>query len=43
MSKKWIGCLGFLAIVILVLLIAGGSLMGTYNRLVTQNEQIDAS
>src|SRR5437867_4099683 len=43
MSKKWIGCLGFLAIVILVLLIAGGSLMGTYNRLVTQNEQIDSA
>ena len=43
MSKKWIGCLGFLAIVVVVLLIAGGSLMGVYNRLVTQNEQIDAA
>lgn len=43
MSKGWIGCLGVAAVVLLIALIVGGSLVGIYNRLVTQNEQIDAA
>ncbi|HEX9427825.1 MAG TPA: LemA family protein [Candidatus Polarisedimenticolia bacterium] len=43
MSKGWIGCLGVAAVFLLILLVIGGSLAGTYNRLVTQNEQINGA
>jgi LemA protein len=43
MSRGWVGCLVVVGVVLLVLLIAGMSLTGIYNRLVTQNEQIDAA
>jgi len=40
MSKGWTGCLVVVGVVLLVLLVLGGSLAGVYNRLVTQNEQV---
>jgi len=43
MSKGWTGCLIVVGVLVLVLLIAGGSLVGTYNRLVAQNEQVTNS
>jgi LemA protein len=43
MSKGWTGCLVVVAVIGVVLLIAGGSLVGTYNRLVGQNVQVDAA
>ncbi len=43
MSRGWVGCLVIVGVLLLVLLVAGGSLVGVYNRLVTQNEQIDAA
>ncbi|HEU4401518.1 MAG TPA: LemA family protein [Candidatus Polarisedimenticolia bacterium] len=43
MSKGWTGCLIVVVIIVAGLLLAGLSLAGVYNRLVTQNEQIDAA
>jgi LemA protein len=40
MSKGWTGCLVVVGVVVLVGLVLGGSLVGIYNRLVTQNEQV---
>ncbi len=40
MSKGWAGCLFVVGVVLLVLLVLGGSLAGVYNRLVTRNEQV---
>ena len=40
MSKGWTGCLVVVGVVLLVLLVVGGSLAGVYNGLVTQNEQV---
>ena len=40
MSKGWTGCLVVVGVVLLVLLVLGGSLAGVYNRLVTQSEQV---
>ena len=41
MSKGWAGCLVVVGVLVLVLLIAGGSLVGIYNRLVGQNEEVN--
>ncbi len=43
MSKGWAGCLIVLAVILVVALIVGGSLAGTYNRLVSQNEDVTKS
>jgi len=43
MSKGWTGCLIVIGVLALVLLIAGGSLVGTYNSLVARNEQVTNS
>jgi len=43
MSKGWTGCLIVVGVLALVLLIAGGSLVGTYNSLVARNEQVTNS
>jgi len=43
MSKGWTGCLIVVGVLALVLLIAGGSLVGTYNGLVARNEQVTNS
>ena len=41
MSKGWIGCLAVAGVIVLILLIVGGSLMGRYNNMVRQNESIN--
>ncbi len=41
MSKGWTGCLVVVGVVLLVLLVFAASLAGIYNRLVTQNEQVN--
>ncbi len=41
MSKGWAGCLVVVGVLVLVLLVAGGSLVGIYNRLVAQNEEVN--
>jgi len=43
MSKGWMGCLAVLGGVVLVALIVGGMLVGRYNGMVRQNEQIDSA
>ena len=43
MSKGWMGCLAVLGGVVLIALIVGGMLVGRYNSMVRQNEQIDSS
>jgi len=43
MSKGLAGCLIVVAVVLVVLLALGGMLLGNYNRIVTENEAIDAS
>ncbi len=40
MSRGWTGCLVVVGVIVLILLVLGGSLAGVYNRLVTQNEQV---
>jgi len=41
MSKGWMGCLAVLGVVIVLALLVGGMLMGRYNSMVQQNEQIN--
>jgi LemA protein len=41
MSKGWIGCLVVAGAVVLILVIVGGWLAGSYNGMVRQNEQIN--
>jgi LemA protein len=41
MSKGWMGCLVVLGVVVLLALVVGGMLMGRYNSMVQQNEQIN--
>ena len=43
MSKGQIGCLVAVGIVVVILLVVGGTLVGSYNGMVTENESIDAS
>jgi LemA protein len=43
MSRGWTGCLVVAAVILVVALIVGGSLAGTYNRLVSQNEEVTKS
>jgi LemA protein len=40
--KWWLGCLGVLVLVVLVALVVGGVLMGTYNELVSLSQGVDA-
>ena len=41
MSKGWMGCLVVLGVVVLVALVVGGMVMGRYNSIVRQSEQIN--
>jgi len=41
MSKGWMGCLVVLGVVVLLALVVGGMVMGRYNGMVQQNEQIN--
>ena len=43
MSKGWMGCLVVLGIVVLVALVVGSMVMGRYNSIVRQNEQITSA
>jgi len=43
MNKGRMGCLVVGGVALLILLILGGTLTGQYNRIVTQNEQIDSA
>lgn len=43
MSKGWIGCLAVLGVVVLLALVVGGAVVGRYNSIVRQNEQINNS
>jgi LemA protein len=43
MSKGWMGCLVVLGVVVLLVLIVGGAVVGRYNSIVRQNEQINNS
>jgi LemA protein len=41
MNKGWMGCLAVLGIVVLIALVVGLMVMGRYNSIVRQNEQIN--
>jgi len=41
MSKGWMGCLAVLGVVIVLALLVGGMVMGKYNSIIRQNEQIN--
>jgi len=41
MSKGWMGCLAVLGVVIVLALLVGGMVMGRYNSIIQQNEQIN--
>jgi LemA protein len=41
MSKGWIGCLAVLGVIVLLALVVGGMVMGRYNSIIQQNEQIN--
>ncbi len=41
MSKGWMGCLVVLGIVVLLALVVGGMVVGRYNSIIQQNEQIN--
>ena len=41
MSKGWMGCLIVLGVIVLLALIVGGTIVGRYNSIVQQNEQIN--
>jgi len=41
MSKGWMGCLAVLGVVIVLALLVGGMVMGRYNSIIRQNEQIN--
>jgi LemA protein len=41
MNKGWLGCLAVVGIVVLIALVVGGMVMGRYNSIVRQNEQIN--
>ena len=43
MSKGKLGCLAVAGVILLILLVAASSLVGRYNALVAQREQIDAA
>jgi LemA protein len=43
MSKGWIGCLVVLGVIVLIVLIPGGWLVGRYNGMVRQNEQVTSA
>jgi LemA protein len=41
MSKGWMGCLAVLGVIVLLALVVGGMVVGRYNSIVRQNEQIN--
>jgi LemA protein len=41
MSKGWMGCLAVLGVVVVLALLVGGMIMGRYNSIIQQNEQIN--
>jgi len=41
MSKGWMGCLAVLGVIVLLALVVGGMVMGRYNSIIQQNEQIN--
>ena len=43
MSKGWFGCLIVAGVILLALLVAGASMVGIYNRLVSGNEEVSKS
>jgi LemA protein len=43
MSKGWMGCLAVLGVVVVLALLVGGMVVGRYNSIVRQNEQINNS